>query len=161
MRRLCFHRCLSVRGGCLCPHGWVSVRGGPCQGNPLSPLQLRAGGMHPTGMHTSLLCERLGKFKGQVRVFQKCNIPEAAAFYFSFFGGGRGGGEGAKGVRRRHQRDLPLRPASNWWTTRVTKEAIGSGSVVKTKMCCALDWKLVAEKNSLKIPTATSTKLPN
>ena len=61
--------------------------GGPCQGNPLSPLQLRAGGMHPTGMHTSLLCERLGKFKGQVRVFQKCNIPEAAAVYFSIFGG--------------------------------------------------------------------------
>ena len=54
-------------------------------------------------------CERLGKFKGQVRVFQKCNIPEAAAFYFSFFGG-----EGS-------QYGLPQRPVSSWSRTRVTK----------------------------------------
>ena len=95
--------------------------------------------------------------QGKFECFKSATSLKRLWFIFHFFGGWEGG----KGGRRRHQHDLPLRPASSWWTTRVSKEAIWSGSVVKTKMCCALDWKLVAEKNSLKIPTATSTKLPN
>ena len=49
--RLCVHRYLSVHGGGgLCPGG-ISVQWGAlCRGDPF--VRLRAGGTHPTGMHS-------------------------------------------------------------------------------------------------------------
>ena len=78
LRRVCFHRCLSVHsggsrslsrgvsipGGCLsicsgvgslsiCTGGFLLV-GGSLSGRPTPPVRLRAGGTHPTGMHSCI-----------------------------------------------------------------------------------------------------------
>ena len=81
LRRLCFHRCLSVHGrgdgglgpgglwlGGLCPGRAVSVQGGLCAGGSVQGVSVQRrslsrgvsvwetpleGGTHPTGMHSS------------------------------------------------------------------------------------------------------------
>ena len=60
LRRLCFHRCLSVRGACMGGHAWqgvcradgggASMVGGCMAGESVTA----AGGTHPTGMHSCL-----------------------------------------------------------------------------------------------------------
>ena len=52
LRRFCFHRCLSVHGGCLHPGGSVSrglYRGGLHPGGPASGGSTSRGGLHPGG----------------------------------------------------------------------------------------------------------------
>ena len=79
-----------------------------------------------------LLCERLGK----VKYFKSATPLKPLRFIFHW-GGGKGRG---------CEYGLSRRPASSWWRTSVTKEVIGSVSVVKTKVCCTLDSKSMAEK---------------
>ena len=50
LRRLCFHMCLSVHGGCLCPEGGVPVKEG------LYPEGLCPEGLCPNGLCPNGLC---------------------------------------------------------------------------------------------------------